>query len=101
MAHSKPMTNDDFYSEGYEQGCESDGSHDFIAWLSFDDFRHEMAEEGWAKRLPRVAEGDPEEGLLDISSKDYRAFLAGFDAGMKEEKDTPELPPWEYGLCTG
>lgn len=97
---------DNFYNAGYDWGIENDGSYDWVPRLSFYEFRYEMAEHQWAAKLPRVAEGQWEEGLLAIRRKDFYAFIRGFDEGVRirvrehEECETPELPPWEYGLCT-
>ncbi len=92
-----------FYNAGYEWGCDNDGSYDWVPVLSFYEFRYEMAEMEWADKLPRVTEGHWEEGLLDISKQDCDAFMRGFYEGVRDrenELETPELPPWEYGLCT-
>lgn len=88
------MTHDDFYAEGYKWGYDNDGSYDWVPKLSFYEFRLEMAEHQWAAKLPRVAEGQWEEGLLAIRRKDFDAFMRGFDEGVRvrEREHYDSLP---------
>lgn len=94
-----------FYNAGYEAGLDDDGDRnpywgDGPSITPLDEIMSEQADAKWARPF-RVAATATAWAFIDVGKTDYNAYVEGHEAGFRDtEQDTPELPPWEYGLCT-